>query len=234
MSLQPYNPLDKKNLARSIEAALLDRPAILLSDAKRMAGAGVYALYYSGRFDAYEGIQAAPINASSVPIYVGKAIPEGGRIGGLGNDAASGRSLSKRLGDHRRSISQSSNLEVADFWVRYLLVDAIWIPLGENVLIERFRPVWNGAIFGFGNNAPGKGRLKQVRSPWDALHPGRRAFRKLPLGELTEEFLLKRARDHIGGRPLDPLPSSVVALLDAAETEVENAANEAGSEIVGS
>ena len=49
----------------------------------------------------------------------------------------------------------------------------VWIPLGESLLIERFKPVWNMVIDGFSNNAPGKRRFSQHRSLWDVLHPGR-------------------------------------------------------------
>lgn len=232
MSATPYNPLDKHNLAHSIEAALLSQPIIPLVEARKIVGAGVYALYYSGPFEAYENIKAEPsAEQENTPIYVGKAIPEGGRTGGLGNDAAAGRSLVKRLGDHRRSVGHSMNLELSDFWARYLLVDDIWIPLGENVLIESFRPVWNRAIYGFGNNAPGKGRLRQIKSPWDVLHPGRPAFTRLPDGELSYEFLVKRARDHIAGRAVDPLPPAAAAAFQEDVIATEDAANERGSEI---
>jgi hypothetical protein len=223
---EPYNPLDKRNLARSIEGALLRRPAIPLSKATKIVGAGVYALYYAGDFAPYSPIRADHSGeAFDKPIYVGKAIPKGGRTGGLDKNASEGTALNTRLGTHRRSINQSDNLSLDDFWVRFLIVDDIWIPLGENVLIQGFQPIWNVALFGFGNNAPGRGREKQIRSPWDALHPGRTAFKKLSLGDLTEEFLLKRVRDHFNGTPLDPLPSSVRNLLDEIESEAEEAAD---------
>ena len=53
------------------------------------------------------------------------------------------------------------------------MVDDIWIPLGENILIERFKPLWNQVIDGFGNNDPGGRRATQYRSHWDVLHPGK-------------------------------------------------------------
>jgi hypothetical protein len=179
---EPYNPLNKENLAKSIERTLLGRPAIPLEGATKIVGAGVYAIYYAGGFQPYSGIRFEP-SAGGVgrPIYVGKAIPQGGRTGGLDKDASKGDALNTRLGIHKRSLRQAENLDIADFWFRFLLVDDVWIPLGENVLIHNFQPLWNSALFGFGNNAPGRGREKQVRSPWDVLHPGRTAFKKLPM-----------------------------------------------------
>ena len=53
------------------------------------------------------------------------------------------------------------------------MVDDIWIPLGESLLIARFSPVWNALIDGFGNHDPGSGRYNGMRPRWDVLHPGR-------------------------------------------------------------
>ena len=56
---------------------------------------------------------------------------------------------------------------------RFLVVDDIWIPLGESLLIAKFAPIWNKLIDGFGNHDPGKGRYEGARPKWDTLHPGR-------------------------------------------------------------
>jgi hypothetical protein len=55
-----------------------------------------------------------------------------------------------------------------------LIVDDIWIPLGESLLIARYSPVWNYLLDGFGNHAPGSGRKDSMRPRWDVLHPGRK------------------------------------------------------------
>ena len=96
---QPYNPLDKLNLAKSIENELLGRLGMLLSEADSISGAGVYVIYYSGPFLAYAPIASANEDgAHTKPIYVGKAIPKGGRKGGLSRDvSASGKALADRL-----------------------------------------------------------------------------------------------------------------------------------------
>src|SRR5262245_66448761 len=54
-----YNPLDKINLAKSIESELLARPADSLASINDMSGAGVYAIYYTGPFTAYEPVAKA-------------------------------------------------------------------------------------------------------------------------------------------------------------------------------
>lgn len=54
MTAAPYNPLDKLNLARSIEGELLSREATRLGGLTEVAGAGVYAIYYVGAFALYD------------------------------------------------------------------------------------------------------------------------------------------------------------------------------------
>ncbi|MEQ7153840.1 Eco29kI family restriction endonuclease [Brevundimonas aurifodinae] len=198
---EPYNPLDKLNLARSIEVELLGRPMAGFGELGDLSGAGVYAIYYFGPFAAY-----APITDGGRPIYVGKAIPKGGRKGGLGANAGVERALRDRLGQHASSIQQATNLESGDFKVRALVVDDIWIPLGENMLIESFQPVWNVVIDGFGNKTPGARRATQFRSPWDVLHPGRTFAEMLAAHPLGVEVFEQRVRDYLAGKavPLAP------------------------------
>jgi len=188
--VQPYNPLDKLNLARSIEIELLRREAVSFSALYRTTGAGVYAIYYSGPFPAYQSIASESADRSDqTPIYVGKAIPKGGRKGGLTDQAsASGRSLADRLRQHAASISETTNLKLEHFSVRHLVIEDIWIPLGENMLIESFKPVWNIALDGFGNKTPGIRRVTQYKSPWDVLHPGRKFAEKLEIRRPRRNF----------------------------------------------
>lgn len=105
----PYNPLDKLSLAKSIEAELLERSVERLDSISGIVGAGVYVIYYLGGFPAYQKVAEA--NRDSVfnmPIYVGKAIPKGGRKGGLTKDVSAGRALMERIGQHRESIGQAT------------------------------------------------------------------------------------------------------------------------------
>jgi len=223
-----YNPLDKINLAKSIETELLTSATGLLSAADQTAGAGVYVIYYTGTFPAYALLaEANRGGAFARPIYIGKAIPKGGRKGGLAKETTiTGRALGDRLKQHATSITEAENLDIADFHVRHLVVDDIWIPLGENMLIETFKPVWNRAIDGFGNKDPGARRATQFRSPWDVLHPGRQFARKLADSPVTTEFLLQRIEDYFAGRPLAKLPKALADQQAAQEAEAEDAADE--------
>jgi len=79
---KPYNPLDKKNLGRSISHALTDQPALALGRLKPFIGAGVYMIYYVGDFEPYAHVAALNIDDKfEFPIYVGKAVPSGSRRG---------------------------------------------------------------------------------------------------------------------------------------------------------
>lgn len=210
MSGGAYNPLDKLNLARSIEGELLAREPVPLSATEDIRGAGVYAIYYSGDFEVYAPVADANRDGVfSKPIYVGKAIPKGGRKGGLTKDSSAGRALAARLGQHATSIDEAGNLDLGDFHVRHLIVEDIWIPLGENMLIETFKPIWNRAIDGFGNKDPGRRRADQYKSPWDILHPGRKFAEKLADSGLTAAFLLQRVADYFAGQPLAKLPKPI-------------------------
>ncbi len=172
-SYEPYNPLDKSNLGTSVADALLARPVVNLPP-EPFLGAGVYAIYYAGSFAPYQQIARSNRDSSYVvPIYVGKAVPSGARKGGYGLDSNPGDALSRRLREHAASIEQANNIQLGDFRCRHLVVDDIWIPLGESLLIDRFSPIWNTLIDGFGNHDPGSGRRNQARSRWDVLHPGR-------------------------------------------------------------
>jgi hypothetical protein len=177
MTAAPYNPLDKLNLAESIQRRILAEPIhpLIEDEARsRTGGAGVYAIYYTGPFPQYDEI--AKRNRDQrwhLPIYVGKAIPPGGRTGGLDQAAHAVGALRDRLRRHAVSIDQAVNLELADFYFRFLVIDDVWIPLGENMLIESFRPLWNTSLSGFGSNPTGGPRATQASSRWDTLHPGR-------------------------------------------------------------
>lgn len=226
--IEPYNPLKKENLARSIEIAVLKSAVDPMTKLDHIVGAGVYVIYYTGPYPAYAGIASANSGgAFTRPIYIGKAIPKGGRKGGLTKDSSTGTAIRSRLAQHAASIKETSNLDLADFHVRHLVVDDIWIPLGENMLIETFKPVWNQAIDGYGNKTPGRGRELQAKSMWDMLHPGRKKFIKLPDNPLSLEFLTKRVEDFLADKPMDPLPKKVRDAIEAAEADAEDAADEA-------
>jgi hypothetical protein len=189
----PFNPLDKKNLAASVAEALLLRREVNLGKLDSFSGAGIYAIYYEGEFPLYEPLVSRNKGRRlGTPIYVGKAIPQGGRKGGkvLLDGAVKTRALFNRLSEHAESIQSAKNLDIRHFSCRYLTVDDIWIPLGEALLIAKFAPLWNNIIDGFGNHDPGKGRYEGMRPRWDVLHPGREwAERCKPRAESTKQIV---------------------------------------------
>ncbi len=55
----------------------------------------------------------------------------------------------------------------------YLVVDDVWILLGESLIILHFRPVWNVVVEGFGSHNPGIGRFAGKCPSWGIFHPDR-------------------------------------------------------------
>lgn len=199
MRVTPYNPLDKNsigdNIVRELSASSI-RPLPFPKSGGRglgpredvFEGAGIYALYYVGDFSAYTRITVTNReNRFDAPIYIGKADPKGGRKGALELDAADGTPLYSRLKDHASSVDQANNLQLFDFFCRFLVVDDIWISLGERRAIQRYLPLWNTTVDGFGNHDPGNRRKEQYRSDWDVVHPGRSWADKLGRSPKTAE-----------------------------------------------
>jgi len=177
--IEPFNPLDKENLGESVADEMLGQSVDPMPP-DPFIGDGIYAIYYIGDFPLYaEVVEKNQNDRFQWPIYVGKAVPAGARKGGFGLNADPGQVLYKRLAEHAASIRQARNLKISDFQCRYLVVDDIWIPLAESLLIEMYHPLWNRKIDGFGNHDPGRGRYNQQKSPWDVLHPGRPWAKKL-------------------------------------------------------
>jgi hypothetical protein len=92
-------------------------------------------------------------------------------------------------------------------------------PLGESLLIENFKPLWNVLIDGFGIHAPGKGRKKQVQSKWDTLHPGRGLAADLPPNPKNAAELEQMIADYFAGKAV-PIISPEKAVTEE-ESEVE-------------
>jgi hypothetical protein len=199
---EPFNPLDKRNLGFSVAEAMLAKKPSPLPPSERFAGAGIYAIYYTGDHPVYCPISQANKEELRWPIYVGKAIPKGGRKGGFGLDALTGSPLFDRLSKHARSIQEGESLRLEDFQCRHLVVDDIWIPLGESLLIEMSQPLWNVVVEGFGNNDPGAGRYAGQRPSWDTLHPGRAWATKC-----------------VDGKPLETIEAEVKAYFMNCESQ---------------
>jgi Eco29kI restriction endonuclease len=195
-----YNPLDKLNLGKSVVEALLLSPATEMEDITAFDGAGIYAIYYNGSFEPYQPITSFDGPAMQTPIYVGKAVPSGSRKGANLATSSTGKWLFSRISEHRDSIRAAQNLATADFTVRFLVVDDIWIPLGEALLISTFNPVWNQLIDGFGNHDPGAGRYNGLRPLWDVLHPGRTWADKCKARTETREEIGRRIIDYFAAQ----------------------------------
>lgn len=187
--MRDYNPLSVDELGRSAALALMGyEPSVLPPDGQ-FDGAGVYTIHYDGSFPAYVDM------GNDRPIYVGKAEPSGKRQGRT-SAGQSSPVLHKRLAEHAGSIRESENLDLDDFKCRWLVLDPIWIGLTEQVLIAKYRPVWNVVVDGFGLHDPGKNRRSQPRSRWDTLHPGRLWATEHPEHEESREDILAAIEEH--------------------------------------
>jgi len=165
-----FDPTSPKIIGKVVADTLLlqERESLAAVARQPFYGAGVYAIYYRGKFAAYK-----PISGIDHPIYVGKADPAEMHAA---TAAAQGTRLHTRLKDHERSISNAGNLDIADFDCRYLVVRSAWIETAEDLLINWFHPIWNNEIkvcYGFGKHGDSVGTRKNARSPWDTIHPGR-------------------------------------------------------------
>lgn len=216
---KPYNPLAKENLGVSVREALLkQKPLPMPPDT--FTGAGIYAIYYLGSFAPYKRISDQNKNGRfNCPIYVGKAVPKGSRKGGLIKDARNSTALADRLKQHAESIQAATNLSLKDFRFRYLVVDDIWIPLGETYMIEKFQPVWNRVVEGFGIKTPGRRRREQYTSLWDTIHPGRKFVTDLGLPPHPKNAaqILKEVEDYLAMPPEEK-----AKVKDDGEPEEEN------------
>ena len=199
---QLYNPLDKASLGASVAEALLCRKVRPLAGLPAFDGAGVYAIYYTGTLPVY--LQLSSHNQSDdpqAPIYVGKAVPDGARKGRARTGSAPARALYRRLREHAESIEAAENLKLSDFVCRVLVVDDIWIPLGESLLIAKLAPIWNSLVDGFGNHDPGRGRHQGQRPRWDVLHPGRAWAMKCQPHTETAESIAREVEARLASEP---------------------------------
>jgi Eco29kI restriction endonuclease len=187
----PFNPLEKRVLGASIAEVLLTTPLYPLSNAFPLRGPGVYAIYYSGtRFAPYAPLAQQNSGGKAVwPIYVGQALPSGGRRGI--ETASDDTALRNRLSKHRLSIAAATaDFSVDDFSYRALVMDDAFIRLAETSLLVLYKPIWNNYVDGFGNNPQGSGRDASKRSRWDTLHGGRsQAAVHADRGETREQLM---------------------------------------------
>jgi hypothetical protein len=202
-----YDPLRRVNLGRSVQWALLAREPVRINRIPVFDGCGIYALYYAGPLPLYSAISSVDCK---VPIYVGKADPEGARKGLNVRPAWEGRKLRNRLIQHGRKIEASNDFDADQFYVRYLPADDLFTLMAERLMISGYHPVWNLALDGFGVNPQGGRReAEQLRPAWHELHRGVPwAERMTPHQHLAHELRL-RVSAHLA-RYHEPSPGNAV------------------------
>jgi Eco29kI restriction endonuclease len=185
-----FNPLALRTLAETMVGELRKQPVVPLDSLEPFEGPGVYALYYTGPFKAYQPVASANRNGKwDWPIYVGKAKFE-------------------RLRNHAESIKEVKNLSIHDFWCHFLVTEEVFIPLCESLLIEKYRPIWNNVVKGFGPKVVGKERKTQQISMWDILHPGRHGRGAAPNKKYRSPNDVMKKLDEFYGKVVPTLQTS--------------------------
>jgi len=218
-----HDPLDLRTLAENMVKVVLEQPLLPLASLEPFDGSGIYVIYYTGDFPPYQPIATENRNQQwRRPIYVGEATRKGGRKGGVLAAGPAGKAIFERLGNHADSVRSAENLAIEDFWCRYLVLKDFFIPLCESLLIDRYEPIWNKLIDGFGNKALGGPRQRQQqKSMWDVLHPGRAGSAISPNKKYpAPEPLVAAVEKFLAGEPVP-----VISTDEAVE-----AAHEAGKE----
>lgn len=194
-----FDPSDPKIVGQLIANTLLIQSPQPLATLQPFYGSGVYAIYYTGDFDAYK-----PVSGKNTPLYVGKVDPQSP---GAVTVEEQGTKLHGRLvSDHAKNIRCAENLNIDDFLCRYIVVKSAWQNTAETYLIDRFKPIWNnetGICFGIGKHGDSASTRSNTRSPWDTLHPGRKwawAKGNKP-NPLTEERIKAAIADHFRKHP---------------------------------
>jgi hypothetical protein len=165
-----FDPGNPRTVGFFVALAMTAQPRKPLADLSSFYGAGIYALYYTGKFGAYQ-----PLSSTETPIYVGMALH--GAID-KDNPSVKGTPLALRLNEHRKNIQRAAEtLDLADFSYRALVVQSGWEGPAEDYLIKMFHPLWNREtkiLYGFGKHGDSSETRKNKRSPWDTLHSGRK------------------------------------------------------------
>lgn len=217
-SVDKFNPLQLDILSQNLQLALDRRPRVRFPPPERFEGAGLYALYYKGPLDLY-----SELSSREIPIYVGKA-EAGNSSYGNSSDETSPK-LYDRIAKHARSVREvtdgNGNLALKHFDVRYLLLDDVWIVLGERALLRAYAPVlWNTLMPGFGANEPGTAR-KNARSIWDTMHPGRPRAGGICNRRFTRSEMTERIRRGIAASPVTEENKRQGALQDLRSAQAQ-------------
>ncbi len=178
-------------------------PVFPLPPPRKFLGSGVYALYCIARKGLYSKFgDEVNRTAYSVPIYVGKAVPQGWRQSRVieSEKQGSGSPLFSRLSQHAKNVDLVASLDVSDFACRFVIFegDAIsMIPAVEATIIAEHNPLWNSVIDGFGNHDPGVRRKTGRITQWDALHAGRPWASRMTGEKPDCKALKRRVKDYM-------------------------------------
>ena len=163
---------------------------------ERFHGTGVYAIYCIAKTGIYKDFHEINRTSYDVPIYVGKAVPQGWRQARTSSSTETlSYELNNRIREHGRSIEQGANLKLGDFRCRFMILERAesdLIGTVEAALIRSYKPIWNSLIDGFGNHDPGSGRYEQAMSDWDVCHSGRTWAQKCKGKHNSKKELIKR------------------------------------------
>lgn len=207
--MEPFDPLAVENVGVTLAVELLEQPHYPLPPATSFAGAGVYALYYTGSHSAYADLLGLDgTDGTRYPVYIGKAVRENAKQG-FNPRPTTRAKIWERLGQHAdsiRTVEQAGNdpdFRLSDFRCRYLVLNDAYITLAESTLIATFRPAWNG--MGFGSKVVGDFRMTGRPSLWDSLHPGRggRPAGTAERGQLAREKISESV-EKLSAAPTDP------------------------------
>lgn len=201
-----FDPSNPKVVGRFVALAMVAQERKPLAQLTQAYGSGVYAIYYSGPYDAY-----SPIRGTETPIYVGKSGPQ---VSGARTPLEQGPKLTGRIKEHKGNIEKAiSTLDIADFHYRALVVQSGLEVAAEAYLIHLFQPIWNnemGILFGLGKHGDASTTRANKRSPWDTLHPGR-AWATTEIGKTPEAIKAEVAAHFLKNPPY----GSLQAVLDS-------------------
>src|SRR5262249_2457525 len=159
-----------------------------------------------GDFPAYAPIAPPASKPGEFPIYVGRAARRGLRRSVEGLLAPTTEPvLYQRLCYHAATLDHAQNLLLQDFRCRYLVIDDVWAPVVEALMIHEYQPVWNQVLQGFGNYDSGGGR-RGPRSDWDEIHPGRPWAARLSPAAHSAERISARIATHLSSVSSDARP----------------------------
>jgi hypothetical protein len=192
-----FDPTDPSTAGRIVALTLVAQKRHPLAAIPDFYGAGVYAIYYTGKFAPYEQLSSA-----DHPIYIGKADPD---EHSAKNALGQGTKLSVRLAEHAKSIRKAvSTIDLNDFECRFLIVQSGFQKSAESYLIEFFKPIWNSEqkiCFGLGKHGDSSETRGNKRSPWDTMHPGREWAASSGQDQKPREQIFQQISEHFTKNP---------------------------------